>query len=209
MVKKEPSPGARDRAPTLRRAMTEAERRLWQMLRSRQTQGCRFRRQVPIGRFIADFVCYEAKLIVEIDGGQHDPPTEEEASRTRFLEGEGYRMLRFWNNEVLGNREGVHAAIADALHHATPTPTLPHRGGGCERQSARRSAAGSSRPGSRRARSAKEEANPLGPRWCETRQTTPIPYRRGVVIGPSGIVCIAAGAHHRRGVPPSKLTGAR
>ena len=138
MVKKEPSPGARDRAPTLRRAMTEAERRLWQMLRSRQTQGCRFRRQLPIGRFIADFVCYEAKLIVEIDGGQHDPPTEEEASRTRFLEGEGYRMLRFWNNEVLDNPEGVRAAIAENLHPViptriepgTPTHTHPHRGGG-------------------------------------------------------------------------------
>jgi len=140
MVKKEPSPGARDRAPTLRRAMTEAERRLWQMLRSRQTQGCRFRRQLPIGRFIADFVCYEAKLIVEIDGGQHDPPTEEEASRTRFLEGEGYRMLRFWNNEVLDNPEGVRSAITENLQRdhphpdstGHPHPTLPHRGGGPE-----------------------------------------------------------------------------
>src|SRR6516164_3241804 len=140
MVEKEPSPGARDRAPTLRRAMTEAERRLWQMLRSRQTQGCRFRRQLPIGRFIADFVCYEAKLIVEIDGGQHDPPTEEEASRTRFLEGEGYRMLRFWNNEVLDNPEGVRSAITENLQRdhphpdstGHPHPTLPHRGGGPE-----------------------------------------------------------------------------
>src|SRR5215472_15062193 len=91
VVRKEPSPGGRERARTLRRA-PEAERRLWQMLRSRQTQGCRFRRQVPIGGFIADFVCHEAKLIVEIDGGQHDPSTEEEAGRTRFLEGEGYRV---------------------------------------------------------------------------------------------------------------------
>src|SRR6516164_5954505 len=121
MVEKEPSPGARDRAPTLRRAMTEAERRLWQMLRSRQTQGCRFRRQVPIGRFIADFVCHEARLIVEIDGGQHDPSSESEASRTRFLEAEGYRVLRFWNNEVLENAEGVRSAVAENLHPVTPT----------------------------------------------------------------------------------------
>ncbi|MBV8574414.1 MAG: endonuclease domain-containing protein, partial [Acetobacteraceae bacterium] len=115
MVKKDPSPGARDRARTLRRAMTEAERRLWQILRSRQTQGFRFRRQVPIGPFIADFVCHEARLIVEIDGSQHDPAAEEEASRTRFLEGEGYRVLRFWNVDVLNNPEGVRSAIAEHL----------------------------------------------------------------------------------------------
>ena len=104
MVKKAPSAGAGERARTLRRDMTEAERRLWQMLRSRQTEACRFRRQVPIGGFIADFACHAARLIVEIDGGQHDPSSESEASRTRFLEGEGYRVLRFWNNEVLDNR---------------------------------------------------------------------------------------------------------
>ena len=104
MVKKEPSAGVRDRARTLRYEMTEAERRLWQILRLRQTKGHRFRRQVPIGPFIADFVCHEERLIVEVDGGQHDPSSAAEASRTRFLEGEGYRVLRFWNNEVLDNR---------------------------------------------------------------------------------------------------------
>src|SRR5438132_8224031 len=97
VVKKEPSQGAHRRARILRREMTEAEKRLWQMLRLRQTEGYRFRRQVPIGRFIADFVCHTARLIVEIDGGQHDLSSEEEASRTRFLEAEGYRVLRFWN----------------------------------------------------------------------------------------------------------------
>src|SRR5215472_1974494 len=152
VVKKEPSPGARDRARTLRRAMTEAERRLWQMLRSRQNQGWRFRRQVPIGGFIADFVCHEARLIVEIDGGQHDPSTEEETGRTRFLEGEGYRVLRFWSNEVLDNPEGVRSAITEHLQrddprahstgHPHPPPErppqraavrgLPHRGGGLQ-----------------------------------------------------------------------------
>src|SRR5215468_8429916 len=94
MVKKAPSAGASERARTLRRDMTEAERRLWQILRSRQTEGYRFRRQVPIGGFIADFVCHAARLIVEIDGGQHDPSSEAEERRTRFLEAEGYRVLR-------------------------------------------------------------------------------------------------------------------
>ncbi len=139
-MKKQPSGGAGARARTLRREMTEAERRLWQVLRSRQTEAHRFRRQVPIGPFIADFACHRAKLVVEIDGGQHDPLSEAEASRTRFLEGEGYRVLRFWNNEVLANLEGVRTVIAGhlggvtptAAQQITPTPTLPHRGGGRE-----------------------------------------------------------------------------
>src|SRR5271169_6891181 len=101
--------------------MTEAEKRLWQMLRLRQTEGSRFRRQVPIGRFIADFVCHAARLIVEIDGGQHDLSSEQETSRTRFLESEGYRVLRFCNNEVLDNPEGVHSVIAENLRQVTPT----------------------------------------------------------------------------------------
>ena len=132
VVKKEPSEGAYRRARMLRREMTEAEKRLWQMLRLRQTEGYRFRRQVPIGRFIADFVCHAARLIVEIDGGQHDLSSEEEASRTRFLESEGYRVLRFWNNEVLDNPEGVHSVIAENLHQITPTQTLPRQGEGQE-----------------------------------------------------------------------------
>lgn len=125
MVKKAASAGARERARNLRRDMTEAEQRLWRMLRSPQTEGYRFRRQAPIGGFIADFVCHAARLIVEIDGGQHDPSSETEASRTRFLEAEGYRVLRFWNNEVLGNPEGVCAVIADALHQGSPSPIRP------------------------------------------------------------------------------------
>ncbi len=110
--------------------MTEAETRLWQMLRSRQTEGYRFHRQVPIGTYIADFVCHAARLIIEIDGGQHDPSSEVEARRTRFLESEGYRVFRFWNNDVLNNPEGVRSIIAANLHRVTPTRTLPHPGGG-------------------------------------------------------------------------------
>ncbi len=130
VVKKEPSAGAIPRARILRGAMTEAEKRLWQMLRSRQTEGFQFRRQVPIGAFIADFVCHAARLIVEIDGGQHDLSSEAEARRTRFLEGEGYRVLRFWNNEVLGNPKGVCAVIAGNLRRVTPTQPSPLKGEG-------------------------------------------------------------------------------
>jgi very-short-patch-repair endonuclease len=110
--------------------MTEAEGRVWNMLRSHQMAGYKFRRQVPIGRYIADFVCHEARLIVEIDGGQHDRSSPREAGRSGFLQNEGYRILRFWNNEVLANLDGVHQTLARELGCITPTQTLPHEGGG-------------------------------------------------------------------------------
>ena len=119
-MKKHPADGALARARSLRQSMTEAERRLWQILRSHQMTGYKFRRQVPIGRYIADFVCHEARLIVEIDGGQHDRSSPQEAERSGFLEKEGYRILRFWNNEVLANPDGVHQTIADELGRITP-----------------------------------------------------------------------------------------
>src|SRR5207247_5939268 len=100
-MKKHPVDGAHHRARDLRRSMTEAERRVWQILRSHQTKGYKFRRQVPIGRYIADFVCHEARLIVEIDGGQHDRSSPREAERSGFVQNEGYRILRFLNNEFL------------------------------------------------------------------------------------------------------------
>jgi very-short-patch-repair endonuclease len=122
--------GARARARALRRNMTEAERRVWQILRLHQLKGYKFRRQVPIGRYIVDFVCHKARLIVEIDGGQHDRSSPREAERSGFLKNEGYRILRFWNDEVLANLDGVHETIADELGRITPTHTLPHQGGG-------------------------------------------------------------------------------
>jgi len=131
-MKKHPVDGAHARARTLRRNMTEAERRVWQILRSHRMTGYRFRRQVPIGRYIADFVCHEARLIVEIDGGQHDRSSPREAERSGFLQNQGYRILRFWNNEVLANIDGVHETIAEELGRLTPTQTLPHRGGGLQ-----------------------------------------------------------------------------
>jgi very-short-patch-repair endonuclease len=107
-MKKHPVDGARARARNLRQNMTEAERRVWQILRSHQIKGYKFRSQVAIGRYIADFVCHEARLMVEIDGGQHDRSWPPEAERNGFLQNEGYRILRFWNNEVLANLDGVH-----------------------------------------------------------------------------------------------------
>jgi very-short-patch-repair endonuclease len=128
-MKKRPLAGARARSRALRGNMTEAERRVWQILRSHQLNGYKFRRQVPIDHYIADFVCHEARLIVEIDGGQHDRSSPQETERSGFLQNQGYRVLRFWNNEVLANLDGVHEAIAGELGRITPTRTLPHRGG--------------------------------------------------------------------------------
>ena len=95
--------------------MTDAEQALWRSLRDRQVDGYRFRRQVPIGRYIVDFACLEKGLIVEVDGGQHAINQDDDKTRDAWLEKEGYRVLRFWNNEVLGNREGVLVRISEAL----------------------------------------------------------------------------------------------
>ena len=107
------------KAKRLRRDLTDTERKLWSILRSRQFEGAKFRRQQPIGPFIADFVCQEQRLIVEADGGQH-ADSNSDASRTTFLESRGYRVLRFWNNDILESLDGVAQAIAAAL--ATPHP---------------------------------------------------------------------------------------
>ena len=104
--------------------MTDAERKLWAALRI-SFADAHWRHQVPFGPFIADFCSHRAKLIVELDGGQHRPETD--AARTRFLESQGYRVLRFWNNDVIENVEGVVTAIADAL---LPLPLGEGRGEG-------------------------------------------------------------------------------
>ena len=87
-----------------------------------------FRRQVPLRHFIADFASHRAKLVIEIDGGQHGPEVDQE--RTAIIEAEGYRVLRFWNNEVLGNPEGVWSVIHRMMHGPHPAPTPPHQGEG-------------------------------------------------------------------------------
>jgi very-short-patch-repair endonuclease len=85
------------------------------MLRRKQIEGHRFRRQVPIGHYIADFACLAARLIIEVDGGQHTVDVERDARRTAWLESQNFRVLRFWNNDVLGNSDGVLQTIESAL----------------------------------------------------------------------------------------------
>jgi len=108
------------RARQLRNNTTDAERRLWARLRRRQIAGCRFRRQVPLGAFIVDFACLAARLVVEVDGGRHAEHARRDADRTRWLEDNGFRVLRFWNNEVLANSDGVIAEIARVLRARSP-----------------------------------------------------------------------------------------
>jgi adenine-specific DNA-methyltransferase len=105
----------RQRARKLRNAPTEAERALWARLRRRQVEGLRFRRQQPLGRYIVDFVCLERRLIVEVDGSQHLEQQGYDEARRRWLEAQGYRVLRFWNNQVLAQTDAVVETIAQAL----------------------------------------------------------------------------------------------
>jgi very-short-patch-repair endonuclease len=94
--------------------MTDAERKMWFTLRDRRFGGFKFRRQVPVGPFIADFVCFEARLVVEVDGGQHANSVQDRR-RDRWFADNRFQVLRFWNNEVLSNREGVATVLAGAL----------------------------------------------------------------------------------------------
>jgi very-short-patch-repair endonuclease len=125
-------PVNRVRARAMRSEPTDAERKLWWHLRYRLAlPHSHFRRQVVLGRYIVDFASHGLKLVIEIDGGQHALQSKQDAVRTRFLESEGYRVLRFWNNEVLGNIDGVLEVIQSAVL-ATPTPAPPHKGEGKE-----------------------------------------------------------------------------
>ena len=99
----------------LRQNMTLAEQRLWRHLRGKRLAGYKFRRQQPLGTYILDFVCIEAKLAIEIDGGQHAEQTACDAQRTRYLQQRGFTVLRFWNNEVLQQTEAVLTAILHKL----------------------------------------------------------------------------------------------
>jgi very-short-patch-repair endonuclease len=101
-------------AHELRQNATDAERRLWATLRDRRLQGHKFRRQHPIGRFIVDFACTKRRLVIEADGGQHNESTAD-VRRTAWLESQGWRVIRFWNNDILANTEGVLCAILEAL----------------------------------------------------------------------------------------------
>jgi very-short-patch-repair endonuclease len=109
LTKKRLTPVARK----LRRNSTDAENRLWYHLRGRRFQGAKFMRQFPIGGFVADFACRDTHLAIELDGGQHSP--EQDRPRTEIIEAFGYRLIRFWNNDVLENTEGVLEALRQEL----------------------------------------------------------------------------------------------
>ena len=104
------------RARRLRVQQTDAERRLWFLLRDRRLNGAKFRRQVPIGNYIVDFVCQDAKLVVELDGSQHADQTSYDATRTDWLKSVGYCVLRFWNNDLTQDEAGVLTKILDELN---------------------------------------------------------------------------------------------
>jgi len=119
-------------ARNLRAAATEAERKLWWHLRHRiSTPGTHFRRQVRIGRYIVDFACHARRLVIEVDGSQHERSAADE-KRTRVLEANGYRVLRYWNNDVLTNIDGVLEDIVSAIT-TTPTPNPSPAGCGLAR----------------------------------------------------------------------------
>jgi len=123
----------RQRARQLRKSMTDAEQALWARLRRRQMHGHKFRRQHPLGGYIVDYVCLDEKLVVEVDGGQHDEQRDQDAQRTRYLEQRGFRVIRFWNHQVLGELDAVTEAITEALGPPPATPTArrpPPAGGG-------------------------------------------------------------------------------
>ena len=106
-----------DHARSLRATATEAERRMWNRLRNKQIAGLKFRRQHPVMGYILDFACEQIKLAIELDGGQHNEPDalEKDARRTELLGKAGWRVLRFWNNEVLENIDGVFTIIFEAV----------------------------------------------------------------------------------------------
>jgi 16S rRNA (uracil1498-N3)-methyltransferase len=123
-----PTPNAKAlaHAKRMRQEPTEAERRLWSILKSLKEPGFHFRRQTAIGPYVADFACLSKRLVVEADGGGHGGMRD--LARDAWLETNGYRVLRFWNNEIVENPDGVGEAVLAALAH--PTPALPSRGGG-------------------------------------------------------------------------------
>jgi very-short-patch-repair endonuclease len=103
--------------------MTLTELKIWSALRGKQIEASRFRRQHPIGPYIADFACVENKVVIELDGGQHQEQVSYDERRTAFMQAQGWRVLRFWNNDVLSNLEGVLARVVDAL--GAPPPSQP------------------------------------------------------------------------------------
>ena len=112
----------RSRAKSMRSAPTEAEHRLWQILRAKRFDGHKFKRQLPIDNYIVDFACLTSRLIVEADGGQHNESVKDER-RDAYLRRQGFRILRFWNNEIFNEEEAVMVRIFDALVSPLPNPS--------------------------------------------------------------------------------------
>jgi very-short-patch-repair endonuclease len=102
-------------ARRLRKQMTDAEPSLWHLLRRKQIDGHRFRKQVPIGKYIVDFACLDARLVIEVDGGQHTDAADADRERDAWLRSQNFRVLRFWNNDVLKNQDGVMQVVMEAL----------------------------------------------------------------------------------------------
>ena len=119
-------------ARQLRSNSTDAERKLWRFLRTLRKQGFHFRRQVPIDHLVVDFVCFSARLVIEVDGGQHNMVAglRTDAARDDYLGRNNFRVLRFWNSDVIANIDGVSHVIMNALGLVTPTPDPSPQGGG-------------------------------------------------------------------------------
>ena len=116
-------------AKNLRKKSTDAERKLWAHLRAKRLEGYKFRRQEPIGNYVVDFVCFENRVVIEIDGSQHQIEKNKDLKRDRWLKEQGFKVLRVWNNEVLMNIEGVLQVIMErCLYHPPPTPSHQGRG---------------------------------------------------------------------------------
>jgi len=111
-----------EKSKQLRIEMTPEESRLWYLLRARRFFGYKFRRQMPIGPYIVDFACFKASLIVELDGGQHQDDVEYDQRRSAFLNDNGWKVIRFWNNEFRSNEEGVLRVILEHLQCLMPSP---------------------------------------------------------------------------------------
>jgi ATP-dependent helicase HrpA/adenine-specific DNA-methyltransferase len=109
----------------LRRASTDAEQKLWSRLRNRQLRGLKFRRQVPIGPYVADFACIEARIVIEVDGGQHLAVAEADKLRSQEIEAAGYIVVRFWNDEVLANIDAVMAELDGVVTARTSSYPQP------------------------------------------------------------------------------------
>ena len=117
-------------ARNLRKNSTEAEKILWQKLRNKQLEGFKFRRQQIVGRYVVDFVNFERKLVIELDGSQHALEEERDGKRDHWLQAQGFEVLRYWNNEVFENLEGVLEGIRQRLLALSPSPSPSHPGRG-------------------------------------------------------------------------------